>query len=357
MRATKLNLATIFLAFHCSVITQSFAQEAKIKPTVSQWIKPSEIGLFECQVIIPADIGHPVGLSNARVEITGPNALKAVATTDEHGVAKIPGITPGDYTLTVWAEGYIGWQALHFLAQDDERFGAVPSQALVSPAMIAVDLFEKMATPYVRSIPNYEPQDAEVAIQSSLHEVKGAALPEVVMTNGGLDGKLVASNTTDARLNSLEDSNVVENHLVFLIDDQDRVRQTVTDEEGQFYLENLSSGLYSVIIVGRGGIGASRITLIDPKATATSQITTVDGKRFVSAIELEEEFTMEISLDYDECGMPLTADGAILPLLGSSSGGTSNLIGTSLLGAAAVIGTSAYTTSTADSESTDPGGI
>jgi hypothetical protein len=272
-------------------------------------------------------------------------------------MAKIPGITPGDYTLTVWAEGYIGWQALHFLAQDDERFGAVPSQALVSPAMIAVDLFEKMATPYVRSIPNYEPQDAEVAIQSSLHEVKGAALPEVVMTNGGLDGKLVASNTTDAKLNSLEDSNVVENHLVFLIDDQDRVRQTVTDEEGQFYLENLSSGLYSVIIVGRGGIGASRITLIDPKATATSQITTVDGKRFVSAIELEEEFTMEISLDYDECGMPLTADGAILPLLGSSSGGTSNLIGTSLLGAAAVIGTSAYTTSTADSESTDPGGI
>lgn len=357
MRPTKLYLAIFSLTLSLSPTINTFGQELQKKPTVSQWIKPTETGLFECQVVVPTELGHSIGLSNARVEITGANARKAVAITDEQGTAKIPGIIPGDYTLTVWAEGYVGWQSLHFLAQDDERFGNAPSQVVISPAAISLDLFEKMATPYVSSIPNLQDASNLDSTPKIVDISRVSYIPEIALVNGGLEGRLVARLATNEQLTTDGDVEGIENHLVFLIDSEDRVRQTVTKEKGEFFAENLTSGLYSIIVVGRGGISASRIEVVDPKEAATSQLINSDGKRFVSTIEVEQEFTMEITPDYDECGLPLVTDGFMLPPVGSSSGSTGGLIGPALLGTAAAVGTSAYTASAADSESTDLGGI
>lgn len=358
MRASKLYQAIFSIVFLFTPIASLFGQEIELRPTVSQWIKPSETGLFECQVVIPSEDGQSIGLSNARVEVTGHNARKAIAITDKAGIATIPGITPGDYTLTVWGKGYVAWQSLHFLALDDDRFGGTPSQAVITPAAIDLELFEKMATPYISGSPSLDENTDINPEATPSDKIKGVYMPEIMLTNGGLAGIIVAKIVTSEESLTSSEIGVAENHLVFVIDRDQHVRQTVTNEKGEFFAENVSAGLHSVIVVGRLGIVASRIVVIDPKDAATSQMINEQGKRYVASMEIEEKLRIELTPDYDDCGNPRVKDGGIIPPLAASSGGsTGNLIGTALLGTAAAVGTSAYTASAADSESTELGGI
>ena len=344
----------------CILPSQDVLAFDAIKPTVSQWVQAAETGLFECQVVVPTDNGKSVALANARVEIKGANKRKAVAFTDEHGIARLPGISPGDYTLSVWSESYVGWQALHFIASDDDRFGTLPNQALVTPANISSDLFFKMASPYVAAIPeltnqaDHTGETIESEDNKTLHTVKGVQVPELILRDGSVEGHLVATLKTDDIKQKDYSFEPVENTLVFIVDQQLRIHQTVTDEEGYFFIENATSGLQSIIVVGRNGIAASCLMIVDP--TLTTQVTTTDGKQFVTDLEPDSTFSLEIAKEYDERGLNSNEDGMLILPEGTSGGNTGNLIGASLLGTAAVIGTSSYTTATADSEGTDPGG-
>lgn len=346
----------------CTLPSQdSFADDTVIRPTVSQWVQAAETGLLECQVVVPTDNGKSVALPNARVEIKGANKRKAVAFTDDQGIARLPGISPGDYTLSVWSESYVGWQSLHFFASDDDRFGPLPNQAVVTPANISSDLFLEMATPYVSEIPELTNQSAHVSetINSAgnkrPHAVKGVQIPELILRDGSVKGHLITTIKTDDIRQKDYSFAPVENTLVFIVDQQLRIRQTVTDEEGRFFIENAIPGLQSIIVVGRNGIAASSLMVVDP--TLTTQITTTDGQRFVTDLEPDSTFSLEIAQEYDACGLDSDQEGMLMLPEGTSGGSTGNLIGASLLGTAAVVGTSAYTTATADSESTDPGGI
>ena len=356
MRGIKSIVAASIIGLCFSQIDQASAENGIRKATVSQWIQPAETGLFECQVIVPPHLGKPTGLSNATVVVTGTNARKAEAVTDEQGIAKIPGITPGDYTLTVWAEGYVAWQSLHVIGMDDERFGKLPNQAVVTPAIVSLELFAQIVDPYVSSVPKLNSDTEEESSNPAAQQIKGVTIPEVFMRNGGMEGQVVAPFLSRENVDEHKELNAVENHLVFLIDKDENLHQTVTDEEGQFFVQNLSAGIYSVIIVGRGGIGASSVDLLDPASNSTSLLSTTDGKRFVTTLEPEDSFTIEITPDYENLSVLAFAEQGAAPTNSASAGG-GNLIGAALLGTAAAVGTSAYTTSTADSESTDPGGI
>lgn len=361
MRAAITAFSLLAVGF-CILPTQdSFAEDTVIRPTVSQWIQAAETGLFECQVVVPTKNGDSVALSNAMVEIKGRSTQKAIGYTDEHGVVRIPGISPGDYTLSVWAEGYVGWESLHFVASDDDRFGTLPSQAIMTPASISADLFFKMATPYVSVIPELSNaseelnENGETTENLTQHSVKGIDVPEVLLRDGGIEGQLTSQLRTADPLEENYDFTPVENHLIFLVDQQQRIRQTVTDGEGRFSVENATAGLHSIIVVGRSGISASSLMIADP--TQTTKLMTTDGKRFVADLESDSSFSLELSQDFDVSGLDSDQEGMMILPEGTSGGTTGNLIGASLLGTAAVIGTSAYTTATADSESTDPGGI
>ena len=357
MHPIKASVALLLLTTVIYPANQAEGGEGDLMPTVSQWIKPEETGLFECQVVSPEGLDHPLALRGARVEVTGKNSRKAIGITDENGIARIPGIQPGDYTLTVWAEGYVGWQSLHFLAKDDERFGKVPSLALVTPAAVSAEMFQKMAAPYASASIQTEGLKAESNKSENLphRQVKGAPVTEVFLRSGSLKGQLLCPKTTLSMPEHLVNTVSVENHLVFLIDSSEGIRQTVTDEKGCFSFENTLPGLHSIIVVGRGGIASTRLNAVDVNSTARTNLLTNDGLKFVSKHQPETKFTMEISPNYDDCGFPVVTDGIKLPFV--SGGGSGNLIGASLLGTAAVAGTSAYTTATCDSEATDPGGI
>ena len=357
MHPIKAFVALLLLTTVIYPASQAEGSEGDLMPTVSQWIKPSETGLFECQVVSPEGLDNPLALCGARVEVTGRNSRKAIGITDENGIARIPGIQPGDYTLTVWAEGYVGWQSLHFLAKDDERFGKVPSLALVTPAAVSTEMFLKMAAPYASASNKTDGPQAQSNKAENVppRQVKGAPVTEVFLRRGSLKGQLVCPKATISIAEHLVDTVSVENHLVFLLDASEGIRQTVTDEKGCFSFENTLPGLHSIIVVGRGGIASTRFNAVDVNSTARGNMLNNDGLQFVSEHQPETKFTMEISPNYDDCGFPLVTDGIKLPFV-SSGGGSGNLIGASLLGAAAVAGTSAYTTATSDSEATDPGG-
>ncbi len=338
----------------------SLAEDAINKPTLSQWIKPAETGLFECQVLRPVGITNPTALQNALVELIASNGKRATGITDKNGIVKIPGISPGDYTLAVWGQDCVAWQAMHFVAQDDERYGNLPSLATIFPANISLTLFQKITDPYLLASPDLAKLKSKItAEENPSRETESDLLPQVARHDGGMKGRLTNPFISQSDEVQIGTTTPAENHLVFLVDEKGKIRQTVTDEEGSFFIANLEAQLYSIVIVGRNGLGASSVQLVDSAATSTS-MRTADGKYFVSIMEVESELTMEITPDRIECfDASLSLDGFALPpdQFGSSTGGGGNLIGAALLGTAAAIGTSAYNASNADSESTDPGGI
>ena len=147
----------------------------------------------------------------------------------------------------------------------------------------------------------------------------------------------------------------VENHLVFLIDSSEGIRQTVTDETGCFSFENTLPGLHSIIVVGRGGIASTRLNAVDVNSTARTNLLTNDGLKFVSKHQPETKFTMEISPNYDDCGFPVVTDGIKLPLSAVVDQETSSVH--RFWEPQPWREQAAYTTATCDSEATDPGGI
>ena len=180
MHPIKASVALLLLTTVIYPANQAEGGEGDLMPTVSQWIKPAETGLFECQVVSPEGLDHPLALRGARVEVTGKNSRKAIGITDENGIARIPGIQPGDYTLTVWAEGYVGWQSLHFLAKDDERFGKVPSLALVTPAAVSAEMFQNGGSLCFSFNPNRGLKAESNKSENLPHrQVKGAPVTEV----------------------------------------------------------------------------------------------------------------------------------------------------------------------------------
>ncbi len=331
-----------------SISSGSVLGEATDHLTVTQWVRPSEPGVFEAQVVVPRGRGTMAAVQNAQVRLAGPDGFEARGVTDENGDVKIEGVEPGVYAMTVRAEGMVGWHAMHVVDPQQTGDGVLADKAVVSPALITAQQFNEMVKPYWEN--EYTLDDLtlqEVDVVKLVDQIRGNERSQVSRQANGLEGNVYAATTrkgvtpSAGELSSLE---VAENSSVILVRGRTEVARTVTGDSGRFFFPDLQPGVYSLVMANRDGIAAVSFELIDGADADNASLVSSDDKQFVRTGLFNSCFSCQVAPVC--CGEefvmdPLPMDPGIAGGGGAAGGGGGigggGLVPAALLGAAASI--------------------
>ena len=101
----------------------------------------------------------------------------------------------------------------------------------------------------------------------------------VAQTRGGMKGRLHPAGAQGGVLSSVQLTNV------FIIKDGVEVARTTTDENGEFSVNTLGAGNYSLMAVGPDGLGLIGFELVDEDDLAKGGVvSTADGKHLVAQL-------------------------------------------------------------------------
>jgi hypothetical protein len=162
---------------------------------------------------------------------------------------------------------------------DNNPDGTFPN---VAEVVIANVDYTVVNTAVIRYLPpNVKTDDLSMSISDAkldglADRVCGQDTFRVAQFNGGMKGRIHLAGAIGSNLAGADMTNV------FIFKDGMEIDRTLTDENGQFVIDRIRPGYYSLLAVGPGGLGLIGFELVDEaELTETAAITSSAGERLV----------------------------------------------------------------------------
>ena len=302
------QLLSLFFA-GLSVFVAQFASADITSPlAVNQWVQPTENGKLVGRIVIPMTNGTSKAVENAVVSMVDQdgNLITCDAKTNAKGEFSINGVAPGIYALSVRADYVFAAVAMHVVDSDLVGPQSFPTQAEIAAANVDFTTVKMAMIRYMPPSTNEIISLSDSQVVAVADQVTGEHTFRVAQTNGGLKGRLNAPGAIGGNLNGAQLTNV------FIMKNGQEVARTVTTESGEFTIEQLDAGAYSLMAIGPQGLGLIGFELVDPTALTQNAQVSANGKHFVfrlpSGEACSEELTMQIAPVIDTATLTASAD-------------------------------------------------
>jgi uncharacterized membrane protein YgcG len=278
------------------VITPTLVAQTTIVDhlTMNQWVSPVTDGVLEGQVFLPEDTGQSKALTDISIAIMSRDGKVLRGKTNEKGEFTIKDVVPGIYALTARGDNVFACCAMHVI----ERIEGFPSVAEVSVANVDYTVVNTAIIRYLP--PNVQSSDVSISnikLDALANQVCGNELFRVAQFNGGMKGRLHLAGAVGTDLQGADLTNV------FIFKDGMQIDRAVTDEKGQFAINKIDPGFYSLLAIGNGGVGLIGFELVDESAlTETVSNQSADGSETLVGLRHRhkggcccQEFAMQVA--------------------------------------------------------------
>ncbi|MFK8113192.1 MAG: carboxypeptidase regulatory-like domain-containing protein [Rubripirellula sp.] len=222
--------------------------------TMNQWVSPTADGALTGRVILPQSDGQAKALEDISIAIMSRDGEVLRAKTNSRGEFSISDVESGVYALTARGENVFACCAMHVI----EDVAGFPKSAEVSVANIDYTVVNTAIIRYLP--PNVKSSNASISnvkLEGLVNQVCGDELFRVAQVKGGMKGRLHVAGAVGADLRGANLTNV------FVFKDGMQIDRTVTNENGQFDIEKIQPGYYSLLAVGHSGVGLIGFELVD----------------------------------------------------------------------------------------------
>ncbi len=291
---TAMTLFASCLCLTTLAVAQTDANSSKL--TMNQWVHLSQDGALTGRVLLANTTGQATTLGGVNVSIRDRDGDSHQAQTDASGKFSFLDLQPGIHSLVAQGADTFASIALHLLPYNMEAGDGFPTIAEVSVARLQNATVQLAIARYLP--PNLEKDNASIDL-SNLNElasqVYGSELSQVVQVDGGMKGQIFRAGSQGANLPTAQRTNV------FLFQNGVEVARSLTDDSGSFRIDKLAVGHYSMLAIGRDGIGSIGFVLVDAaqaKETSRKIGSGKDPQTLVmqnSCCGVQQEFAMQIA--------------------------------------------------------------
>ena len=250
-----------------------------------QWVRPSEQGSIMGRVIVPRSEGISA-LRAAKVSLIDQHGKHVTnpVESDNTGRFTFTGVQPGVYTLMIRGENAFACCAMHVV----DSSVAIDSDFEIAAGEID---YSTVRNAMVRYLPPKVSQPVEFDPTANPLSSERAQTGETVRVSqfeGGLRGRLTRAGFAE-NLGAAEAT-------VLVFKNGSEVARTVTDASGNFKIDELSPGSYSVLGSGKDGFGLMGLELVDPLAVDTARQDSGNaGKLVAQTPYLQDQFVMQVA--------------------------------------------------------------
>ncbi|TWU43132.1 hypothetical protein Q31b_21700 [Novipirellula aureliae] len=226
--------------------------------TLSQWVCPDEPGVLVGRVVLPSANGDAKAVGNAAIALRRYEGETIHGQTNEAGEFRVENVSSGVYSMTAKADGVFACCAMHVLDVEKVDGANFPNSVELSAANVD---YTMVKTAIVRYVPPASNQLASALPDSHFDtlakRVVSSEYFRVERINGGMKGVIMLAGTQE---NDLAAADLIN---VFIVKDGETVARSVTDEEGEFQVNDLPAGEYSLLAVGSAGVGLAGFELTE----------------------------------------------------------------------------------------------
>ncbi|EMI18519.1 SD repeat-containing protein [Rhodopirellula maiorica SM1] len=222
--------------------------------TISQWVSLASSDSLTGRVVVPSVNGEAKAIADAKVTLLSSDGKVWRATSDQSGQFTVANMKPGIYSVTAKAKDIFACCAMHVLDSQTASGANFPSEVEIAAAEIDYTLVK---TAVIRYLPARTSKAAVVLPTEKLSEVAkrvcGDQYLRVMQSEGGMKGILRLAG------GGLEAADLTN---VFVVKGGETVARAVTDREGNFQIDELPAGEYSLLAVGSAGVGLAGFELV-----------------------------------------------------------------------------------------------
>jgi len=319
----RLIAAVGFLVAGCVWLPSVVAETARgSQLTMNQWIRLTANHALEGRVVVSARDGKATAVAGAEIRLRGADGAILSGTADSDGRFSIENVAPGIYTLVARSAETFATAALHVMSVDQRRSKGFPSLANISVAQIHQSTVAMAVQRYLPPQLSHKAPTMETAQLDALADrIVGSDLHQVAQVGGGLRGQIFVAGADGSELSTPSRTNV------FVFRDGLEVARSLTDDQGRFKIDRLALGQYSLLAVGRDGIGSIGFVLVNEDLQQVrNQSKFGDSETLVArndCCDIQQEFAMQIAPVADAvelvqgipvehcgpCGAPIPACG------------------------------------------------
>jgi hypothetical protein len=253
--------------------------------TANQWVQPTEAGTLVGRIILPSGDGMAGAVEGASVTITSVDGggVSGQAVTDETGEFTISGVSPGVYALKARAENAYVHTAIHVIDSATDLGGRFPNVAETASTNMSYSAVNGTLVRYQPPSSNRVITMANADLDALADRIINGETFRVSQFDGGLNGRLYVAGAEGPNLIPAPMTNV------FIMRNGVEVGRAVTNEMGEFRIDTLDLGTYSLLAIGRDGMAAVGFDLVAQAGPDVAR-RTADGKRLVSALKAADAF-------------------------------------------------------------------
>lgn len=290
-----LAVTAIILACVC-VSSSANAQSPSNQLTMNQWVHLAEDGALTGRILLANASGQASVQSAMTVLVRDDAGNTHQRQTDSEGQFSFDGLKPGIYSLVAKGQGAFATAALHVLPTSEGAGDGFPSTAEISAAKIHDKTVQMAIARYLP--PNLERDLAPFAtvnLDKLASHIFGSELSQVVQVDGGMKGNIFKAGAAGSELRTSGRTNV------FLFQNGLEVARGLTDERGRFEIDTLEVGHYSLLAIGRDGIGSIGFVLVDNEEAAKTNRLKSSGTNAETLVMqygccgVQDEFAMQIA--------------------------------------------------------------
>lgn len=276
-----------------SVGSSAFGEAANSQLLLNQWIRQSEDGSIQGQIIVPETGGSALAVSPAAVALASESGIVSETTTGEDGSFEFADVAPGVYTIiSRGAKDFGAIVALHVVAFGDERASGLSSSIQVAAATVD---FASVNSTLIRYLPPNRLEASlgtigDVDVNAISQRVVGPAFHRVAQSNGGMVGQVYGTGAVGNALTPSTQSNV------FLFKNGIEVERLITDDSGRFEVASMEPGIYSALIVGSTGSGLVGFELVGDASRSFANVGS-NGETLTSAVQegVASQFVLQLA--------------------------------------------------------------
>ncbi|EMI53448.1 carboxypeptidase-like regulatory domain-containing protein [Rhodopirellula sallentina] len=292
----RLITAAILLASHLclcgSVSAQNFSAD---RLTMCQWVKRGQQETLHGRVQLPPGVDDNNRLSGVVITMMGSDGKFRRSVTDVDGTFEMTNVPSGVYAASACGNHVFAAFAMHVV--DSTSTTNKTSTHLVEIPLADIDCLD-VNDAVNRYLPdNFNRrdlallQDAHWNFRSELFESVGY---RVARSGDGMVGHLFVAGVHEDDVIPVGATNV------FLYRDGKEFKRTVTGPGGRFAIDSLSPGFYSLLAIGRDGIGSIGFELVDqPRTMFGDKTDGAVGTRFITAVQQPNDGGKPLSNDLE----------------------------------------------------------
>jgi len=300
---TNLTQFSSAIALVCLLFTSAVKADISDMPShlvANQWVRHEPGKPLAGSVVIPQANGISMKIDVASVALVGEDGAVRRVETDPQGTFSFDNVKPGIYALTARGKDVLSIVALHVVDAATEDASEYPTEVEMPAALIDYATVKSAIARYLP--PSGSPVPAMTLTDAKLNDlagkVLGADMFRVAQVGTGMEGRIYTAGVRGATLPVAAFSNV------FITKNGEEVTRTITDADGQFAIENLPVGQYSLLTVGPCGLGLVGFELVDPTLPSKSTAVLAGISTEVLASSVEPGMGFVPSFEFQLAPMP-----------------------------------------------------